>query len=89
MTRTADDNGADLEPWQLEYNRRRSYLRSIGTAIPDRYGQDQYDDESDPTGAERFWQGQAAEKAREEAQEQAWAAADERARAWLPKGKAL
>jgi hypothetical protein len=50
-------NDADIRA----YNGRRSELAELGITIPDLYGQDAYDDESDPTHALRHLQRIEAE----------------------------
>jgi hypothetical protein len=45
------------------YKERRAQLKGLGIEIADVYGQDELDDEFDPTGARRHWRRLAAETA--------------------------
>lgn len=54
----SDPTDADIRA----YNERRARLRSEGLRVPpDLYGQDELDDEADPTGALRFYERVNAE----------------------------
>ncbi len=59
---TADDIAGRTQAGRDAYNQRRRELRALGIAtVPDLYDDDQLDDDSDPTGAQRFWRRLAAE----------------------------
>ena len=61
---TEADIRGETQAGRDAYNERRRYCRDNGLAVPpDLYGQDELDDESDPTGAQRFWRDMAARTA--------------------------
>jgi hypothetical protein len=69
---TADDLAGTSERGRAAYNERRRSLRDRGIAvILDLYGDDVLDDETDPTGAQRFWRRYAAEEAQNITEERA------------------
>jgi hypothetical protein len=77
---TADDLTGSSERGAAAYNERRRYLRDNGIAVIfDLYDDDALDDETDPTGALRFWRQHAAETAQNIADERAFTQVYERA----------
>jgi hypothetical protein len=65
---TADDLAGRSQRGKDAYNERRRILARMGISTPDLYDDDALDDESDPSGAIRYWRDEANKTARIDAE---------------------